>query len=342
MRLPFLFLLPLVGACQGPVAGGAGARERIAAVGSSTVYPFTAAVAERFVDADPAAPAPVIESTGTGAGFRLFCGGVGAGHPDVAGASRRMRASEFRLCAANGVDGIVELPIGRDGLAFAQARGGRPLRLSDAALYRALAASPGGVANAARTWADVDPALPPVPIRVYGPPATSGTRDALADLLLARGCVTADPGAARLAPAARHERCTRIREDGAYVDAGENDNLIVRKLRADPDAVGIFGYGYLEANADTLAGIPLDGVAPGLDAIAGGRYPASRPLFLYVKTQHLAAVPGLGVFLDDYLAATHPSGPLVRLGLIPSPAAERAAAIRTLARHTPLDTRSLG
>jgi phosphate transport system substrate-binding protein len=341
MRYAFLFLLSLA-ACQGPVAGGMGARERISAVGSSTVYPFTAVVAEQFVDADPTAPAPVVESTGTGAGFRLFCGGVGAGHPDIAGASRRMRASEFRACAAHGVDGIVELPIGRDGLAFAQARGGPPLRLSDAALYRALAASPGGVANTARTWADVDPALPPVPIRVYGPPATSGTRDALAELVLARGCTAADPGAARLPPAARHERCTRIREDGAYVDAGENDNLIVRKLRADRQAVGIFGYAYLEANADTLAGIPLDGVAPGYDAIASGRYPGARPLFLYVKTAHLAAVPRLAAFLDGYLAAAVPGGRLVRHGLIAAPATEHAAAIRTLARRTPLDGRALG
>lgn len=341
MRFRFLLLLSLA-ACQGPVTGGVGGRERITAVGSSTIYPFTAAVAEGFVAADPAAPAPVIESTGTGAGFRLFCGGVGAGHPDLAGASRRMRASEFRLCAVNGVDGIVELPIGRDGLAFAQARGGPPLRLTDATLFRALAASPGGVANAARTWADVDPTLPPMPIRVYGPPATSGTRDALAELVLARGCAAADPAAARLAAAARHERCTRVREDGAYVDAGENDNLIVRKLRADPGAVGVFGYGYLEANAATLAGIPLGGVAPGYDAIASGRYPGARPLFLYVKTAHLAAVPGLAAFLDRYLAAAGPNGPLVRRGLIASPAAERAAALRTLAARTPLDPRALG
>ncbi|SFP48334.1 substrate-binding domain-containing protein [Sphingomonas rubra] len=339
MRL--LVLLLSLASCQGPVAGGAGARERITAVGSSTVYPFTALIAERFVDADPAAPAPVIESTGTGAGFRLFCAGTGTAHPDIVGASRRMRAGEYRLCARNGVGPIVELRIGRDGLAFAQARGAVPLRLSNATLYRALAEAPGGVANTARTWHDVDAALPPVPIRVYGPPATSGTRDALAEMVLAPGCAAVDPGAAALPPVVRHRRCTRVREDGAYVDAGENDNLTVRKLRADQGAVGVFGYGYLEANRDTLTGIPLDGVRPDYAAIASGRYPGARPLFLYVRRDALGTVPGLADFLARYLAAAAPNGPLVGRGLIASPPAERAAARRTLLTRAPLDPRTL-
>lgn len=336
------FLLLSLASCQGPVAGEAGGRERITAIGSSTVYPFTAVIAERFVDADPRAATPVIESTGTGAGFRLFCGGVGATHPDLAGASRRMRRSEYRLCARNGVRDVVELPIGRDGLAFAQARGAVPLRLTDAILYRALAGAPGGVANTARTWHDVDAALPPLPIRVYGPPATSGTRAALADMVLAPGCLAADATARRLSPADRHERCTRLREDGAYIDAGENDNLVVRKLRADPGAIGVFGYSYLDANRDTLAGIPLNGVAPDYDAIASGRYPGARPLYLYAKAASLAARPQLAAFLDRYLAAAGPGGPLVRRGLIVSSPAERAAAADVLRQRTPLDPQTLG
>ncbi|RZM05249.1 MAG: phosphate ABC transporter substrate-binding protein, partial [Sphingomonas sp.] len=336
-----LLLLSLA-SCQGPVSGRAASRERITAVGSSTVYPFTAAIAERFVQAEPTVPSPVIESTGTGAGFRLFCGGAGASHPDLAGASRRMRTSEYRLCARNGVGAIVELTIGRDGLAFAQARGGLPLRLTNAVLYQALAAAPMGVANAAETWHDVDPALPPVPIRVYGPPATSGTRDALGELVLTPGCLSADPVVSRLPPAMRHERCTRLREDGAYIDAGESDGLIVRKLRTDPAAVGVFGYGYLEANRDTVMGIPLDGVPPSYHAIASGRYPGARPLFLYVKRAGLAGVPGLAGFLDRYLAAATPDGPLVRRGLIAASAAERADAMRTLRARRPLDPRTLG
>lgn len=340
---PLLFLLSTV-ACHDQAGGGAGPRSQIRVVGSSTVYPFTATVAEALVASDPRVAAPVIESTGTGAGFRLFCAGVGAQHPDVADASRRMTLAEYRRCAANGAGDLLEIPVGIDGIAVAQSRAANPLSLTITALYRALAARPLGADNKTRTWADVNPRLPAVPIQVYGPPATSGTRDAFADLILARGCDGVDPAAAALAsrdPAAHRARCTRVREDGAYLDAGENDNLIVRKLQANPQAIGVFGYAYLDENAGAVRPVPLNGVLPGQAAIADGRYPGSRPLYLYAKRAHLDAVPGLRRFLSLYVRAAAPDGPLVRRGLIAAPTEVRARAARIVAHEVPLDPRSL-
>lgn len=328
--------------CRDQAGAAGGVRDQITAVGSSTVYPFTTLVAEQFVAADPDAAAPVIESTGTGAGMKLFCAGVGAAHPDIAGASRRMKASEYRQCAANGARELLEVPIGIDGIAFAEALNGPALSLTLADVYRALAASPGGRRNAARTWRNVNPALPAVPIQVYGPPATSGTRDALAELIMTPGCEAADPSAARLQGDAKAARCTRVREDGAYVDAGENDNLIVQKLQSNPRALGVFGYSYLEENRDAVRGVAMDGVRPTYDAIAGGRYPGSRPLYLYVKKAHLSAIPGLRDFLKLYAAAWGPNGPLVRRGLIAAPDDARARAAAVIANETPLDPAELG
>jgi phosphate transport system substrate-binding protein len=340
-----LSLLAFLAACHDQASGGgAGAREQIRVVGSSTVYPFTTLVAEQFVARDPDNAAPVIEATGTGAGMRLFCAGLGAAHPDIADASRRITAAEYRLCRANGVGPVLEVPIGLDGVALAEALSGPKLSLTTADLYRALAATPGGRPNAARTWADVNPALPAVPIQVYGPPATSGTRDALTELILAPGCARAVPGAAALAksdPAGHARLCTHLREDGAFIDAGENDNLIVQKLAANPQALGVFGYSYLEENAGSVRGVPIDGVAPGYAAIASGRYPGSRPLYLYVKRHHLDAVPGLRDFLRLFAASWGADGPLVRRGLIAAPPAVQAQAARTIAAETPLDPTGL-
>jgi phosphate transport system substrate-binding protein len=337
-------MMPLV-ACQDQAnGGGAGARDQITAVGSSTVYPFTTMVAEQYVASDPQAKAPVIESTGTGAGMKLFCAGIGAAHPDIESASRRMKASEFRDCVAHNVRDILEIQVGIDGIAFAEAKNGPKMRLTPADLYLALAAAPGGQPNRRRTWADVNPALPATPIQVYGPPATSGTRDALAELILTKGCEASNPAAKPLAksdPDAHKALCTRVREDGAYVDAGENDNLIVQKLQSNPDAIGVFGYSYLEANAEVVDGVPIDGVSPTYDAIAAGRYPGSRPLYLYVKKAHLNAIPGLRAFLKLYAGAWGPDGPLVRRGLIAAPASVRAAAARVIAAETPLDPATL-
>ncbi len=333
--------LPALAGCQDQAnGGGAGSRDQIKAVGSSTVYPFTTIVAEQFVGNSADAKAPVIESTGTGAGMKLFCAGIGAGHPDIENASRRIKASEYAACARNGVRDVIEIQIGIDGIAFAESKRGPAMSLTPVDIYRALAATPGGRPNTAQTWRDVNAALPAVPIQVYGPPATSGTRDALTELILTRGCEESNPAAVRLAatdPDAHKLLCTRIREDGAYVDAGENDNLIVQKLGANPNAIGVFGYSYLEENLTAVNGVRINGVAPTYASIASNRYPGSRPLYIYVKKAHLTAIPGLRDFVKLYTAAWGPEGPLVRRGLIAAPTAVRARAAAIAAREIPLD-----
>ena len=325
-------------------AGGGASRDQIKAVGSSTVYPFTTLAAERFVSANPTFKAPVIESTGTGGGMKLFCAGVGAAHPDIEDASRRIKKSEYDSCQKNGVGPIVEIQVGIDGIAFAESKAGPKLQLTQTDLYKALAANPGGKPNAAKTWKDVNPALPAIPIQVYGPPSTSGTRDALAELILAKGCEASDPSAKPLKEKdedAYKKLCTAVREDGAYVDAGENDNLIVQKLSANPNALGIFGYSYLEENAQTVNGTPINGVAPTYDTIASGKYPGARPLFLYVKKQHIGAIPGLQEFLNIYATLWNPDGPLVKRGLIAAPDAVRAKSAGLVKSLTPLDAAEL-
>lgn len=321
-----LACLALATACHDQASG---AQRAIRVVGSSTVFPLTAAVAERFARLRPDGPAPVIESTGTGGGMRLFCAGVGAAFPDIADASRRMEAAEYRRCAANGAGALMEVEIGRDGVAFVRGPDGPDLPLTPALLYRALAAAPGGRANTARTWRDLDPRLPDTPIRLYGPPATSGTRDVLVAQILRQGC-----------PAGERD-CSRLREDGAYIDAGEHDALIVQRLRADPQAIGVLGYGFLRANAGAVSGLALDGVRPTYAAIASGSYPGARPLYLYVKLAHLAAVPGLRDLLRFYVASWGPDGELVRRGLIAAPAAVRARSATIVAREIPLDPATL-
>ena len=324
--------------------GGSGARAQITAVGSSTLYPFTTIVAEQFVASSEGARAPVIESTGTGAGMKLFCGGIGAAHPDIENASRRMKASEYKDCAKNGARDLLEIQVGIDGIAFAEAKNGPKMALTPTDIYRAIAANPGGKPNTARVWRDVNPALPAVPITVYGPPATSGTRDALAELIMTKGCEASDPSAKLLAktnPDAHKALCTRVREDGAYVDAGENDNLIVQKLQSNSNALGVFGYSYLEENARDVNGVAIDGIAPTYATIADNRYPGSRPLYLYVKKAHLNAIPGLRDFLKLYAAAWGAEGPLVRRGLIAAPDAVRARSAAIIAKEITLDPAEL-
>ncbi|MFZ5746887.1 MAG: substrate-binding domain-containing protein [Pseudomonadota bacterium] len=299
-----------------------GARNQIRVVGSSTVYPFTTAVAEAFVNKDSNRPAPVIESIGSGAGIKRFCEGVGFEFPDIANASRRMKASEYAQCQAHNVGEILEIQIGVDGVALAESNNGPKFALSKKDIYLALAANPMGKPNTAKTWKDVNPALPAIPIQVYGPPSTSGTRDALAELILEPGCKEASPDLVKQSqsdPGAIEKLCREIRSDGPYVDAGENDNLIVQKLSANPNAVGVFGYSYLEENKDRLHGVPIEGVEPTYETIAGAKYPGARPLFLYVKKRHLKAVPGLPQFLDLYATMWDPDGPLVKRGLIAAP-----------------------
>ena len=334
----------VTGCVDQAAGGGAGSRDQITVVGSSTVYPFTTTVAEQYLANNPRARPPVIESTGTGAGFRLFCAGIGASHPDIEDASRRLRRTEYDACARNGVDAILEIQIGIDGVAIAEALDGPGLALTPADLYRALADAPFGRPNTARLWRDVNPALPATPIQVYGPPATSGTRDALAELVMAKGCEAVEPDTIALHerdPNAFATRCQRIREDGAYVDAGENDNLIVQKLRSNPNALGIFGYGYLEENAGVVRGVPLGGIIPTYATIAAGTYPGARPLYIYVKKAHLRAIPGLRAFLRQYAALWGADGPLVKRGLIASPIDVQRRSAAIIANETALDPRTL-
>lgn len=323
---------------------GSSTRE-IRVVGSSTVYPFTTAVAEAFVNAKGGRKAPVVESIGSGAGIRRFCEGIGAQFPDIANASRRMTRNEYDRCKANRVDEIIEVVIGLDGVALAESNQGPKLQLTKKDIYLALAANPRGKPNTARTWKDVNPALPAIPILVMGPPSTSGTRDAFVELMLEPGCIAADPAAEKLKEAADPAQfdmtCRRIRDDGPYVDKGENDNLIVQGLAQNPNALGIFGYSYLEENQRRLHGVPVDGVAPTYETIANGHYPGARPLYLYIKKRHIKAVPGLKDFLTLYTTMWAPNGPLVKRGLIAAPDKLRARMAERIELELPLDPAEL-
>ena len=307
-------------AACGDNAGGAGGntRDSIRAVGSSTVYPFAKAVAEAFAKDNPQFKSPLIESTGTGGGMKLFCAGAGAEPPDIADASRRMKKSEFDTCQQNGVKDIVEVQVGLDGIAFATAKGGLTMNLSPETIYKALAAHPFGKDQIAKTWHDVDPSLPATPILVYGPPSTSGTRDALKELIMTKGCDSdASMTALKDSDKDKHEQvCTEIRSDGAYVDSGEEDNLIVQKIEANNKALGIFGYSYLEANQDRLQGLTINHVVPTYDNISSFKYPGARPLFIYVKKSHVDAIPGLKEFVAEWTKMWAKGGPLAKVGLV--------------------------
>ena len=307
-------------------------RDQIRIVGSSTVYPYTAKVAEQF-GRTGGSKTPVVESTGTGGGFKLFCAGIGPSHPDITGASRAIKASEVADCAAHGVSEVTEIQIGYDGLSLANNRRGPRLRLTPRQIYLALAktvpnAMGGSKPNPYTNWRQIDRALPDLAIEVYGPPPTSGTRDAFVELVMQAGCKTW-PWLADLEKTdkAQWERqCNTMREDGRFVEAGENDNLIVQKLEANPNAVGIFGYSFLEENRDTLQGALIDGVEPTFDTIADKSYPVSRPLFLYVKKAHVGVIPGIKEFVAEFTSnkAIGDEGYLTEIGLTPMPAGQRS------------------
>ena len=321
-------LLAGCGQENGSGGGSSGARSQIRIVGSSTVYPLSSAVAEQFVRNNSGMKAPIIESTGTGAGFKLFCAGVGTQHPDMVNASRRIKKSEFEDCKKNGVNQIIELPIGIDGLALIQGKNGPSFTLTPADVYKALAATPFGKPNTAKTWKDVNPSLPADPIQVYGPPPTSGTRDAFAELILEKGCES-DPAMKALKESDKDkhkEVCTKVREDGAFIEASENDNLMVQKVAGNPGAVGVLGYSFLEENADKVRGIPISGVMPTAQTISSFEYPGARPLFVYVKGEHLAPIQGIREFISEFAKGWGSGGYLTRRGLIPSPADKMGAA----------------
>ncbi len=308
------------------------ARDQIRAVGSSTVFPFTTAVAEQF-GRTPGMKTPIVESTGTGGGFRLFCAGIGDAHPDIANASRAITASEKASCKQNGVTDIVEVKIGFDGIVFANARNAQALNITIPQLWMALArevpdATGKLIPNPAKNWSDIDKSLPAKKIEVMGPPPTSGTRDAWVELVMTPGCAAnAAMKALQTADAAKYTAaCASIREDGAFIEAGENDILIVRKLEANADAFGIFGYSFLAENEDKIKGNEIGGVKPTYESIAGNKYPVSRPLFFYVKKQHMTNVaPGLAEFIRAFTddKAWGPDGYLADHGLIALPDAER-------------------
>jgi phosphate transport system substrate-binding protein len=308
-------------------------RDSISIVGSSTVYPFATVVAEKFGKAG-SFKAPKIESTGTGGGFKLFCGGVGVQHPDMTNASRAIKASEFEACQKNGVTDIVEVKIGYDGIVVANSKKATALQLTTKDIFLALAKEvpdpKGGealVANPYKTWKDVNAALPDAKIEVLGPPPTSGTRDAFVELAMEPGALSFE-GLKKLSKedAKKFQKVfSSIREDGAYVEAGENDNLIVQKLGANPNALGIFGFSFLDQNNDKIQGSYVNGNPPTFENIASGKYPLSRPLFFYVKKAHVGVIPGIQEYLAEFTSekAWGQNGYLSEKGLIPLPDAER-------------------
>jgi phosphate transport system substrate-binding protein len=333
--------LAFAGAAAVGWTGAADARDQIRIVGSSTVYPFATAVAEQF-GAKYEFPTPVVESTGTGGGLKLFCGGVGEQHPDMTNASRRIKESEVQQCAGNGIEAITEVNIGYDGIVLANSRRGTRLKLTPRQVYMALAkrvptAMGGTKPNAFRTWSEIDKSLPNVKIEVLGPPPTSGTRDAFVELVTDRGCQEFE-AVTGLDEERRTAVCATMREDGAFIEAGENDNLIVQKLEANHDAFGIFGFSFLDQNLDQLQGSLINGAEPTFENIADGAYPVSRPLYFYVKNAHLDVIPGIKEYVAEFTsdAAIGEEGYLADKGLIPLPADELKK-IRELAlSFTPL------
>tara|TARA_A200000159_G_C7288731_1_gene324741 strand:+ start:177 stop:1223 length:1047 start_codon:yes stop_codon:yes gene_type:complete len=307
----------------------AASRDTIKIVGSSTVYPFATVVAERF-GKKTTFNTPVIESTGSGGGLKLFCKGIGIEHPDITNASRRIKQSEIDNCAKAGITEITEIKIGYDGIVIANSRQGKKLSLTKRQIFLALTPmvpNPNGeevlVKNPYKTWKDVDPTLPNIDIEVLGPPPSSGTRDAFAELAMEGGCKTFK----WLADIKKQDKnkyksiCRSVREDGPYIEVGENDNLIVSKLNANPNALGVFGYSFLDQNSDTIQGSMVDGAYPTFENIADGSYKVSRPLYFYVKNAHAASIPGIKEYVREFTSrgTIGQTGYLTDKGLIPMP-----------------------
>lgn len=320
------------------------ARDTINIVGSSTVFPFSTAVAETFGRTGKF-NTPKVESTGTGGGMKLFCGGVGVDHPDITNASRQMKASEFENCQKAGVTEITEVKIGFDGIAIANAKSAKQLDLSLKDIFLALAkdvpdSSGKFVPNPNKTWKDVNSALPDTKIEVLGPPPTSGTRDAFVELAMEGGCNSIPViKALKKTDEKLHKAvCGGVREDGAYVEAGENDNLIVQKLSSNKNALGIFGYSFLDQNTDKVQGSKIAGVAPSYDAISDGSYPVSRSIYFYVKNAHVGTIPGIKEFVSEFTndKAWGPEGYLADKGLISLPDADRASVAKSARALTPM------
>ncbi len=341
-----LTLAAIAFAAVSALSTAAFARDEIRIVGSSTVYPFTTAVAEQFGKAG-GGKAPVVESTGTGGGFKLFCAGVGDATPDISNASRPMKKAEFELCQANGVKDIVEIKIGLDGIVLAKVKSGSDLSLQQEEVFLALAKEIHDenlkfIPNPYKNWKDVDPFLPETKIEVLGPPPTSGTRDAFLELIMEKGAkgfgaLRDMKDADEKDGAKNYEKIWKsIRQDGAFVEAGENDNLIVQKIEGNPNAIGIFGFSFLDENKDKIKPVLIGGVEPTYENIASGKYPASRALFIYVKKAHVGVIPGIKEFLAEYAStkAIGEDGYLVGKGLIAMPKEEIEKAAKTAGELT--------
>jgi phosphate transport system substrate-binding protein len=335
-----------VGLAAGALTTGAEARDQIRIVGSSTVFPFSTTVAEQFGKTTDF-KTPVVEATGSGGGLKLFCSGVGVQHPDITNASRRIKMSEVNLCAKNGVSKITEVKIGYDGIVLANAKSAGQMKLTLKQLFLALAkqvpANADGSelkANPYRMWSDIDASLPKKKIEVLGPPPTSGTRDAFVELAMEGGCKQfAAIKQIRKSEKKKYKAiCHGIREDGAFVEAGENDVLIIQKLVANPNAFGIFGFSFLDSNTDKVQGSIINGTAPEFETIAGGEYPVSRSMFFYVKNAHVGVVPGIKEYVAEFTAdkAWGPDGYLADKGLIPLPDADRKATAKAAQSFNPL------
>ena len=323
----------------------ASARETVEVVGSSTVYPFATVVAERY-GRSSGMPTPKIESTGSGGGMKLFCSGVGTNYPDITNASRRMKKSEYNKCQSNGVKDVIEVHIGYDGIVIANSTETDVMELTRKEIFLALAAKvPGAkegelIENPYKTWSDVNPELPKTAIEVLGPPPTSGTRDAFAELGLEGGCKKFPwiKALKKKDKSAYKAICHTIREDGRYIEAGENDNLIVQKLNANPAALGVFGFSFLDQNADKVQGALIESVEPAFESIADKSYPISRPLYFYVKKAHVDVVPGIMGYLNEFTSerAWGEDGYLAEKGMIPLPIAERRAMAENTRSLTPM------
>ena len=308
-------------------------RDQINVVGSSTVYPFSTVVAENFGN-KTGIKVPKIESTGSGGGMKLFCKGLGTGHPDITNASRRIKKNEFNQCKENGID-VVEIKVGYDGIVIANSKKARLLNLTKRQIFLALAKQvpegnkEGGnlIDNPNKKWSDIDPNLPNKKIEVLGPPPTSGTRDAFNELAIEGGCKTFP----KLKAIKKQDKkkykaiCRAVREDGAFIEAGENDNLIVQKLVENENAFGVFGFSFLIENEDKIQGSTVDGMAPTMETIADKSYGVSRPLYFYVKLAHVDVIPGIREFLAEYTSEDSwgPGGYLEERGMIPMPENER-------------------
>lgn len=328
------------------VSAPAMARDTVNIVGSSTVYPFATVVAERF-GRNTDFPTPKLESTGSGGGLKLFCAGIGTQHPDITNASRRMKKSEFEMCQNNGVKDITEVKIGSDGIVIANSKNAEKMDLTLKQIFLALAKEvpdpKGGeklVPNPYQNWSDIDASLPNKPINVMGPPPTSGTRDAFVEIAMEGGCKKFDwIKAIKKQDKSRYKTiCHSMREDGPFVEAGENDNLIVQRLAQDTDVLGIFGYSFLMENTSQIQPATINGVEPTPDTIADEDYPVARSLYFYIKNAHVGVIPGIKEYAEEFTSegAWGDNGYLVDVGLIPNPRNIRMEVAKNVRNLTPM------